>query len=190
MTPHDLGPAASEMVRVAGCVRDGQLGAPTPCDGWTVRDLVGHVLGLTAAFTAAARKETLHGDAPDGLPAGWRDLLHRQADDLAQAWRRPEAWQGEAKAGGVTMPGDVMGVVALDELVLHGWDLARATGQRFDATLADVEACTDFAAAVSGPGQEDQRQGLYGPVVPVPDDAPALDRLLGLAGRDPGWQPA
>lgn len=182
---HDLAPAAAQMQRVVHGVDDDRLDAPTPCEGWSVTDLVRHVIGLTAAFTAAATK----GAAPDStpgldLPAGWRSRLHERLDELVTAWRAPEAWEGDAEAGGVVMPAEVMGVVALDELVLHGWDLARATGQSFHADPADVAACLGFAAAMSEPGQEAGREGLYGPVVPVPPDALPLDRLLGFAGRD------
>ena len=88
------------------------------------------------------------------------------------------------------MPAEIMGMVALDELVLHGWDLARATGQPFHADPASVQASLGFfAASMSEPCQEAGREGLYGPVVPVPDGASDLDRLLGFAGRDPQWAP-
>jgi uncharacterized protein (TIGR03086 family) len=98
-------------------------------------------------------------------------------------------WRATAEAGGVTMPADIRGVVAIDEFVLHGWDLARATGKPFQADPADVQASLGFAASMSEPGQEAGREGLYGPVVAVPSDTPALDRLLGFAGRDPHWIP-
>ncbi len=48
-----------------------------------------------------------------------------------------------------------MGVVALDELVLHGWDLARATGQPFNVDSASVQACLGFAASMSEPSSPD-----------------------------------
>jgi uncharacterized protein (TIGR03086 family) len=123
------------------------------------------------------------------LQSDWKKQLHQRLDALVAGWRAPEAWEGEAEAGGVTMPAEVMGVVALDELVLHGWDLARATGELFHADPISVQACLEFAASMSEPGQESSREGLYGPVVPVSDDAPDLDRLLGFAGRDPQWAP-
>ena len=88
------------------------------------------------------------------------------------------------------MPAGIMGIVALDELVLHGWDLARATGQPFQADPASVRASLGFAASMSEPGQEAGREGLYGPVVAVPSTASDLDRLLGFAGRDPHWAPS
>ncbi len=83
------------------------------------------------------------------------------------------------------MPGPVAATVALNEVVLHGWDLATATGQEFAVRDEDVATCFTFVEPTTLPENEAMRGGLFGPVVPVPDDAPALDRLLGAAGRRP-----
>jgi uncharacterized protein (TIGR03086 family) len=196
----DLEPAAREVSRLAAGVRDTQLDDPTPCRGTSVAALLGHVLGLSLAFTGAARKAVPDPDGPttggpgsasaDQLDPGWRALLSQQLEELVQAWRDPAAWTGMTEAGGVTMPGDVMGVVALDELVLHGWDLARATGQPFACDPVSTQAVLEFTRASTLPEHAASREGLFGPVVDVPDDAPALDRALGFAGRDPAWVPA
>lgn len=190
LTTYDLGPAAAQVARLADGVRDDQLGAATPCTDWSVTDLLNHLLMLTAAFAAAARKTPFAADAPEfsgQLSGGWQAELSERLDTLVAAWREPAAWQGEAEAGDVRMPAEAMGVVALDELLLHGWDLAMATGQPFDADPTSVQACLGFAASMSAAGQEASREGLYGPVVPVPAEAADLDRLLGFAGRDPRW---
>lgn len=189
----DLGPAADEVARIAAGVRDEQLHLPTPCSEWSVSDLLRHFLELTNAFVATARKVPFPGDGPgrpDELPADWRARLGRQLDAMAEAWRSADAWEGEATAGGVTLPATVTAAVAADELVLHGWDLARATGQSFEADPAGTAASLGFAESMSVPGEEADREGLFGPVVPVPDDASDLDRLLGYAGRDPQWAPS
>lgn len=196
MTTHapmiDLDPAAQQVIATVATVREEQLTDPTPCGDYTVGDLLGHFLGLTLAFRAAAEKAPPDGDAaprppgPDPLPADWQERLPRQLDALVAAWRDPAAWEGDATAGGVTTPAAQMGVVALDELVLHGWDLARGTGQPFSCDPAHVEAVLGFTTAVAEAGPE-AREGLFGPPVDVPPDAPALDRALGLAGRDPAW---
>lgn len=83
------------------------------------------------------------------------------------------------------LPAEVAGIVALDELVIHGWDLARATGQPDDYDGPGLEAVHGTVQQFRAGGIE----GLFGPVVSVPDEAPLLDRILGLAGRDPGWSP-
>ena len=80
--------------------------------------------------------------------------------------------------------GSCPGLVALDELVVHGWDIAVAIGQPYAPPVEDVEAAMSFVAAFDAP-----RDGnLFGPAVLVPDNAPALDRLLGLTGRGPKWR--
>jgi uncharacterized protein (TIGR03086 family) len=193
MTQLDLAPAARRMATLVGGVSDGQLGGVTPCPAYTLGDLLDHVGGLAIAFTAAARKADLPGGSqgPSGdasrLEQGWRDRVTRDLDALASAWADPGAWTGTAVAGGVEMPAAVAALVALDELVVHGWDVARASGQHYDVDPASLEAVHGFVAQFSGPGQEESRAGLFGPVVPVPDDAPLLDRVLGMAGRDPNW---
>jgi uncharacterized protein (TIGR03086 family) len=83
------------------------------------------------------------------------------------------------------MPASVMAAVALDELVVHGWDLAVATGQEYRGDEESARRSLEFAGSVGD--DPEARAGLYGPAVPVPDDAPVLDRLLGATGRDPAW---
>ncbi len=189
-TTLDLGPAADEVARVVAGVRDDQLDDPTPCGGTSVAGLLDHLVGLTLAFRHSAEKTPLPSTASasaDALASDWRTRLPAQLAELAEAWRAPSAWEGIAAAGGVEMPAPMMATVALDELVVHGWDLAAGTGQPYSVSDADAEACMAFAGAVGESAEE--REGLYGPRVAVPDDAPALDRLLGLTGRDPGWRP-
>ena len=195
MSSVDLAPAARRLADLIGGVPDDLLDAPTPCPDYTVGDLLDHVGGTAVAFTGAAHKDmgeaTATGASGDAsrLADDWRVRIPRDLVGLAEAWRDPEAWTGMTRAGGIELPGEVAGLVALDELVLHGWDLARATGQGYDTDPASLEAVHGFVARFSGPGQEAARQGLFGPVVEVPADAPLLDRVVGLAGRDPTWSP-
>ena len=186
----DLGAQAAEVARVVAGVRDDQLGDPTPCAGTPVAGLLAHLAGLATAFRMAAEKTPVPGQAaasPDDLPPDWRTRIPTDLAALAAAWRRPSAWEGTAEAGGVRMPAPVAAVVALDEVLVHGWDLAVATGQDYAADPSSVAACTEFAAQAAAEGPT---PGLFGPPVPVPDDAPPLDRLLGLTGRNPAWRPS
>jgi uncharacterized protein (TIGR03086 family) len=199
MSMIDLGPAAREITRLLDGVTPEHLAGPTPCPDYPVAALLDHMMGLALAFTWAARKTTAAhagADAPrpgqstaDSLDPQWRTILPRRLDELVAAWRDPVAWTGITEAGGVTMPAEVMGVVALDELVLHGWDLARATDQPFSVDPASTAAVLAFTAASAQPDQAAGRDGLFGPVVAVPDDAPPFERALGYAGRDPAWTP-
>ncbi|MGB7448380.1 MAG: TIGR03086 family metal-binding protein [Ornithinimicrobium sp.] len=181
-----LDASANELRRLVTNVRDDQLDAATPCTDWNVRDLAAHICGLTVAFTHAAHHEATGAPPPETeLPPNWREQLSADLDVLIAAWRDPAAWQGEAEAGGITMAAADLATVALDELVLHGWDLARATDQEFTATDQDIAICTSFAAAMSTPETLPSRQGLYGPVIDTGADPAPLDALLGLAGRTP-----
>ena len=87
------------------------------------------------------------------------------------------------------MSGAEAGIVALNELVVHGWDLARGSGQAFEVDDAAVSALVEFGEQFSGPGTEELRGDAFGPVVEVPAEATPLDRLVGLMGRDPNWAP-
>lgn len=191
-TTLDLAPQTTEVARLVAGVRDDQLPGPTPCADTSVAALLDHLVGLTLAFRLAAEKRPLSG-APhasaEHLPPDWREVLPRQLDALVTAWRSPSAWEGTAAAGGVAMPASAMGVVALNEVLVHGWDLAVATGQPYAVDPAGARACLAFAVEFAG-GAPEARDGLYGPAVPVPDDAPVFDRLLGHTGRDPGWSPS
>lgn len=195
MTILDLRPACRELARVVTAIGDEQLAGPTPCPAYSVADLLDHVDGLALAFTAAARKEVLPGGAQpagDGarLGEGWRERISGRLAGLAEAWRSPEAYDGLTTAGPVELPGEVAVLVALDEVVVHGWDLARATAQEYDADPAAVAACLGFVASFEPPEDGPADGGLFGPPVPVSTDAPALDRLAGATGRDPAWSPA
>jgi uncharacterized protein (TIGR03086 family) len=190
MTTLDFGPTTSTLAAIVRGVGDDQLDGPTPNEGRSVGDLLDHIGGLALAFTAAARKQEPPGGGnptadASALPVDWRTEIPDRLAALAEAWRDPAAYEGLTQAGPVEMPGDEAALVALDEVTVHAWDLAVATDQPYDADPAAVEACTAFVAAFDAPTDE----GLFGPPVAVPDDAPALHRLLGATGRDPGWSP-
>ncbi|WP_415954187.1 TIGR03086 family metal-binding protein [Streptomyces sp. KLOTTS4A1] len=178
------------VAELADRVTEAQFELPTPCPELAVRNLLGHLIGLAAAFRDAARKDL--GPAADSAPdvagsdigPGWRAELAKNLDALAEAWRDPAAWEGFTKVGGVDLPAPVAAQVAMDELVLHGWDLARATGLPYEPDAASLQIAYELVAATP---EGVEREGIFGPIVPVPASAPLLDRVLGLSGRDPGW---
>jgi uncharacterized protein (TIGR03086 family) len=105
-----------------------------------------------------------------------------QLAGLATAWREPNAWEGMTRVGGVDAPGQVIGLIGLTEVTIHGWDLARATGQHYEVDDEVAEALLAHLTAFTADGPV---EGLFGPAVDVPDDLPAFDRALALSGRDP-----
>lgn len=189
----DLGPATRTVADVIAKVREDQLGDPTPCPAYTVGDLLDHLNGLCHAFTQAALKDPVDGSGTgDGsrLPDDWRESIPRRLDALAESWRAPEAWTGDTAAGGVDLDGNTAGQVATNEVVVHGWDLAVATGQTYDMDEVSIAGATAFVALFSGPGTEDMRgDGAFGPEVEPPADATPLQRLIAMNGRDPHWVP-
>ena len=192
-TTIDLGPQTRVIARLVEGVTDDQLADGTPCPDYAVRNLLGHLLGLAVAFRDAGRKELgpTTDTSPDSvLPdvgPGWREELPKVLAELAEAWRDPAAWTGETRAGGVPLTGAEAGVVAVDELVVHGWDLARATGQPYAPDPSALQL--SYGMLLAAADDPSRGGGIFGPVVPVPEDAPLLDRAVGLSGRDPGWTP-
>jgi uncharacterized protein (TIGR03086 family) len=188
----DLAPAAATLAGIVRAVPDAALAGPTPCPGYTVAGMLDHVDGLALAFTAAAAKEPLDGAPAVGgtVAEGWRERIPARLEALAAAWADPAAWDGMTAAGGVDLPGAVCGLVALDEVVVHGWDLAAATGQDPAWDGPTLEAVLGFVGSFEPPADGPAEDGgLFGPPVAVPGDAPLLHRVLGLTGRDPGWAP-
>ncbi|MBM0128179.1 TIGR03086 family metal-binding protein [Pimelobacter simplex] len=189
MTPLDLGPATTTLRALVASVRDDQLRLPTPCPAYSVGDLVDHVGGLALAFAEAARKEPDPGSGEGGsgdasrLEEGWRERIGADLGQLAEAWRDPAAYDGMTAAGGIDLPGEVAAAVALNEVVVHGWDLATALGRPFTARETDVAACLSFARPFSTPETAAERAPAFGPVLPVPEGATPLVELLALLGR-------
>ncbi|MEU4708577.1 TIGR03086 family metal-binding protein [Nocardia salmonicida] len=187
----DFEPAARSLAAVVDGITGDQLADPTPCAEATVRDLLAHVVGLTEAFRQAATKESVGRSVPppagsdSPLPDDWRTRIPAQLETLTSAWRVAQAWDGDTEAGGVELPASVMAIVALDEITIHAWDLAVATGQDLTVTPVDLAILHEFLRETDPAGTP----GLFGPIVEIPADAPALDRLLGLTGRDPAWRP-
>ncbi|OBF40637.1 TIGR03086 family protein [Mycobacterium sp. ACS1612] len=183
----DLTPACERTAALLTSITHEQLDAATPCEKLSLRDLVGHIGGLALAFTAAARKDfgPLTDTPPvDGAPldADWRTAYPQRLAQLARAWREPAAWEGMSRAGGVDFPGEVGGMIALTEVVVHGWDVAAATGQDYDVDPATLAAVLPHVTAIAAEGPT---EGLFGPAVRVADDASDLDRVIALSGRHP-----
>lgn len=146
--------------------------APTPCPDWDVATLTGHVFQVVAALDLAGHGRDIPADH-------WQ--RPRTGATIAPDWAAPPE---TIDMGGMRMPGETVVAMLVGDLVLHGWDLARATGQPFAPGADAVQATYAFLTAFAEQGRG---QGLFGEPVPVPGDAPPLDRALGLSGRDPAW---
>jgi uncharacterized protein (TIGR03086 family) len=183
----DLTPATDQLAATVRGIDEKALGNPTPCEGLTIADLLEHVDGLAVAFARAARKQAqAGGPTADGanLTEGWRDRIPVALSDLAAAWQDPAAWEGMTEVGGIALPGGVAAAVAATEVLVHGWDLAAASGQTYQADDDLVELSLSFVEPTATQNPEGT-PGLFGRAVPVPDDAPLQARLIGLTGRNP-----
>lgn len=183
--------AAAPVVQVVREIKPDQLGSPTPCAEYDVRELVNHLLVWGPPQEGAARKEIVPpagSEADLDLTGGdWAGDLEAHIDRLVAAWSEPAAWTGVTHLGGPTeMPAALVGSMVAGELVVHGWDLARATGQHVEWDDDLVAHLLDEMGKTAELGRE---MGIFGPEVAVPATASTMDRLLALTGRDPGWRP-
>ena len=150
-----------------------KLDATTPCDEWDVRTLLNHMLETQRYFLGSAQGQDV--SPPSTSPP---ELLSEQpADDFARARREMLDVYGEP--GVIEKTGPSLGI-AFSDLLLHGWDLAKATGQ--DTTLDPelVDACW----TVINPQMELLRgSGMFGNQLDVPDTADDQTKLLAVLGR-------
>jgi uncharacterized protein (TIGR03086 family) len=152
-----------------------QLDGKSTCNDWDVRALLDHMIDSQQYFAASARGEeaTLPNPSPPALigddPVAAYDAIRRET---LRAHREP---------GVLEKTGPALGIAFVDQLV-HGWDLAKATGQ--DATMPDDLARAAFAM-IDGQLTDERRGGGFEPAVEVPDDATAQDKLVAYTGRRP-----
>ncbi|MFC4535355.1 TIGR03086 family metal-binding protein [Sphaerisporangium dianthi] len=166
-----------------------QWSNPSPCEGWTARDVVGHVVGMHAAMLgpvgrSLSRAPSVEEDPLAAFVSACADIESLLADPSVAA--RPI----ETPMGRLSAERHVDQVASAD-MVLHGWDLARATGQDDTIDPAELEAMWPAVQRIPPkmriPGAFGPGIVVYGPEVEVPGDAPLQHRVLGLLGRDPHW---
>ena len=184
-------PAAQTAARIVRETPEDGLTAPTPCSDWDVRALLNHLILWTGRGETAARKLPPAGPGDDHdftAEPGWAERFEQQARRTAEAWQDPDAWTGTTSLVGATdgMPAEFIAGILFGEFVLHGWDLAAAIGRDPGFPAEIVQAEWELLAPQAASFREYK---VLGPEVPVPQDAPLLDRLAGVAGRDPHWKP-
>jgi uncharacterized protein (TIGR03086 family) len=187
-----LGDVLADLTDVVGGVSDAQLHDPTPCTDYEVVQLRDHVLGWLTTFADGFADPG--GQAPRAGLDGYQPPADPRAAVAAAAGRMDQALRAGAasrplRLGDSAMPGEMALSMILWEYQMHGWDLARATGQPWSPPAAAAVESLSFAPGMltgdyQGPGK------AFAPRVSVPEAAPAFDRLLGLSGRDPAWSPS
>jgi uncharacterized protein (TIGR03086 family) len=151
------------------------LSAATPCDEWSVRDLLNHMIDTQNYFAGSARGADV---APPG-PNPPELLSSDPAADVDRA--RRDVVEAFGQEGVVDKTGPALGI-AFTDLLIHSWDLARATGQPDAMPAGLAEASYKF---IHGKFTHEQRKGVFKPEVPLGANASAQDRLLAYTGRSP-----
>ncbi|MGZ4688685.1 MAG: TIGR03086 family metal-binding protein [Acidimicrobiia bacterium] len=175
-----------ETTVVVNDVSEDQLGNPSPCEGWTVRDVVNHITGGATMFAISVEE----GSVPDDLlgklmggdnvgddPQGAWAIA---ADRAMRAFELPGALDKMVTLPFGEMPASIALNIAVFDVLTHAVDIARGTGQSIeDAEL--LEAAIGMGRQMIGP--ELRIPGVFDPEQPVSGDASPEDRLLAFAGR-------
>jgi uncharacterized protein (TIGR03086 family) len=183
--------AADAAARTVANVDASQFGRPTPCADWDVRALLNHLILWTSySLAARAQGESVGQDLMDrdfAADPGFAADYRAQLDRALTAWADPAAWERSLDVMGSRTPAADVAALNIAEMVLHGWDLAAATGQAY--TVSEPAAAAAMGAVEANADLFREYKGFAEPVE-VPPTAPVLDRLLALSGRDPAWTPA
>ncbi|QHY97417.1 hypothetical protein SSPS47_20125 [Streptomyces sp. S4.7] len=177
--------AAADALPVLRGVRDDQLTLPTPCAEYDVHGLLDHLFQVITNFQALAGKgESDFGTPPERLADDRRERFAAEIDRLIGAWAAPGAEDG--LTGAMNMPARTVGAMALGDLTVHSWDLARATGQPYEPDAAVVRMLGVEFTALAPTARS---MNVFGEPFPVDGEATPFESLLAETGRDPGWQP-
>ncbi|WP_246113944.1 TIGR03086 family metal-binding protein [Streptomyces montanus] len=183
-----LAVAGARAVPVVRALPDERLADPTPCTDYDVKGLANHLLHVIVEFQKlAAKKDSDFTVTPDyiGTDTGWRERFAEETGRLAAAWSAPGAEDGTT--GAMNMPARIVGSMVLLDLIVHVWDLARATGQEYRADGDAEPVVEQLAGAVAEMAPTARAMGVFAEPVPVAEDASPFERLLAATGRDPHW---
>jgi uncharacterized protein (TIGR03086 family) len=188
--PALMAAAATETARAVTEAAKTAPTAKTPCPDWDLRTLLNHTILWTSysaerrAYGESVAEELMSKDFT--AEPGYAQAYQAQIDKAVDAWSTPEAWAGDRSVMGAAMPAADIAAMLIMEMVLHGWDVAKATGQDY---RCDDAVARNVLETVQAQGDMFRQYQGFAAVVPVPDDATAFDRALALSGRDPGWKP-
>ena len=185
----EMAAASAEAARVVGNVPHNALNARTPCGDWDLRTLLNH----TILWTSYSAERRAHGESVAqelmekdfAADPGFREDYARQISKAVEAWSDPQAWAGDRSVMGSATPATEVGAMLIMEMALHGWDVAKATGQEYHA---DDALAKTLLETVQAQAEMFRKYQGFADAIATSDDAPAFDRALALSGRDPAWQ--
>ncbi len=176
---------ADAFQRKVAAVRADQWSNQSPCEGWSARDVVSHIIDMHGVMLRPLERQLSPAPSVQDDPLG---AFTSARADVEAVLDDPElaGTEDNSPVGRLTVEQHIDQVISAD-LVIHGWDLARATGQDDTIDPAEIERVRNLWDGVFVVlGEETLRaQGVLGPEVKVPNDAPPQNRLLGRLGRDP-----
>jgi uncharacterized protein (TIGR03086 family) len=170
--------ATDRAIVVVEAVRRDQLGSATPCSEWTVQQLLDHLVDGTAYLLSAAAGKDVHAAQATGVE------YRRRVEDVLKALALPDALERTCLSPlGFEWPVSQAVAGTFMDVLIHTWDVARATGQdeKLDPDL--VEACS--AMFLPDMPERGRAAGIVGPTIDVGEDASPQDRLLAAMGRRP-----
>jgi uncharacterized protein (TIGR03086 family) len=165
--------ANSSTAAVVERVPENLLDAPTPCARWTIRDIVEHMAGNSHHMLERIDRKSTADDF-----AALNTIVLDAYDD-------PEVQARKFELAGIELSGRDAVAVNFADVLVHGWDIARAAG--LDVSLDDDLCTAAFRVTSRFPENLRGPDGAFDHARPIPDDAPVQQRLLAYLGRDPEW---
>lgn len=194
MNAHPLHPLLARAATAAAAVAAGvpaELApdAPTPCGEFDTRALINHwVLYTSHGLEHRARRLELPAELVERdftADADWRAEYAAQLERAVAAWGEPAAWEGDVDLGGSPFPAVGIARMLILELLLHGWDVARAVGGGIEV---DDELALLVGEIVAENAELFRQYGGFAEPVAVPESASVWERALAASGRDPHWK--
>ncbi len=179
--------ASQATADIASNVTEGQLAGATPCSEFDVKGLSNHIAGFYGMTAMAARKQPMEGERGADIvgndPAA---VIPGMIQAAVAAWGEPGSTEGKTKFGPGEYDADFAATITLFETVMHGWDLAKGTGQELQVSDEVGEAIFGIAQQLCSDDQRGEGKP-FGTEINVTGGASAFETALGLSGRDPGW---
>ena len=173
--------ALDQTSKLVSGIKPDQAGLPTPCTEFDVHALVNHIVYDLRIFKTTLTEGEREAPGADLIGDDWSAAYHAAAQDLLTTWRA-HGTEGMLKTRLGEFPVKWAIGQHLSDIAVHGWDIARATGQPADFDPEVGEAALEWARQNLKPQFRGQ---AFGAEVPVAPDAPLYDRLAGFFGRDP-----
>jgi len=176
--------ATAGAAEVIGSLKPDDLARSTPCEGWDVRALINHMVGVNERFAAAVSGGTPPDASADLVGSDPAGAYRAAAGKAMAAWRSPGALDRTVRLAAGEMPGQVAcGVQFVDQLQ-HVWDLCKATGRPYPLNPELASTALEMSRQRIGPDRRGPGKP-FGAEVPCPANAPAQDRLAAFLGRQP-----